>query len=293
MPFRSESAFRFHVAIRTLLVAACASVAGACSSSLTTLQPARTTPSGHVSATTSVQVTLPMGLPGDILEAVQLLDDVSDDPSAQEVRAMADAATAALIQPPSLDGQLRLAVGLGDRLELSGRVGAASAGGGVRLQWLRQRPGIYGALGFAVDVVYNRLPVERLTNRVEIDRFERMDFSVPLVLGYSRRGVHLWAGPKLVISRFSSDVRVCAGSDDVPCDQVAALGSRGRARYIAGQVGLALGSGRFWFAAEITVARAEVRAQHTLDMPEHDRIEADHRLVGRVITPSIGLILWM
>lgn len=266
--------------------------AAGCSGSLTTLQPARTVPAGHVQATTSVQVTPPIGLAQDTYEAIRTLSEVSDDPSEEELAAVVDSATAALVQPPSVDAQFGLALGLSRRLELDARVGATSAGGGVRLQWLRQRPGIYGAIGFMVNVHYNHFPIERFATQVRVDRFRRLDYAVPLVLGYSRRRVHLWAGPKLVLSRFDARVGVCV-SDEDGCTQEASLRATGRARYLAGQIGIGLGSRRFWLAVEVTIARATIDADLGLDMPRQPTMEAQRRVVGRVITPAIGLMVWL
>ncbi len=288
---RSSHLLRSHALIASAAVGALLSVG--CSGSLTTLQPARTVPAGHVQATTSVQLTPPVGLARDTFEALQTLSSLDADPSADDLEAVVDSATAALVQPPSIDSQLGLAVGLSRRLELDARVGATSAGGGVRLQWLRQRPGIYGAIGFMANAHYGHFPIERFAPRVQVDRFRRVDYSVPLVLGYSRRRVHLWAGPKLVLSRYRARVGVCVADDDGSCTQEASLRVSGRARYLAGQVGIGLGSRRFWFAVEVTVARALIDADLGLDMPRRPTMEARRTVRGRVITPAIGLMLWL
>ncbi len=273
-------------------VALTVATAAGCSGSLTTLQPARTVPAGHVQATTSVQVTPPIGLAKDTYEAIRTLREMGDNPTEEELAAVVDSATAALVQPPSIDSQLGLAIGLSRRLELDARVGATSAGGGFRLQWLRQRPGIYGAIGFMVNLHYSHFPVERFVTQVRIDRFRRLDYAVPLVIGYSRRRVHLWAGPKLVLSRFSARVGVCV-SDEDGCTQEASLRASGRARYLAGQIGVGLGSRRFWFAVEITIARASIDADLGLDMPRRPTMEAQRTVRGRVITPAVGLMVWL
>ncbi|MEM9067866.1 MAG: hypothetical protein AAGE52_05145 [Myxococcota bacterium] len=263
--------------------------AAGCSSSLTTLQPARTVPAGHLQIGGSVQVTPPTGLPGDTYEAVRDISGLGNNPTPAQVEQVAESATAALVQPPSLDAQASLAYGVTRRLELDARVGATSAGVGFRLQWLRRKPGIYGALGFMVNVNFQQFPVERFTDEVEIESFRRQDFAVPLVLGYSRQRVHLWAGPKLVISRFDTEVGVCL---DDSCQDIR-LRASGRATYVAGQFGIAIGSGRAWFALEMTVARAHVQADFDVEMPRRPSMEADTERRGRVLTPAIGLILWI
>ena len=101
----------------------------------------------------------------------------------------------------------------------------------LRLQFLRRSPGIYGALGFRVDIGFNAFPVDRFTDRVRIQSFRRQDFSVPLVLGYSRRRVHVWAGPKLMFSRYRGAVAVCTRRVDDDCRGEATLNASGRATF--------------------------------------------------------------
>ena len=263
-----------------------------CSSSLTTLQPARTTPAGHVQAVSSLSVTPPIGLAEDTWDALHELADNPEISTANEAQGLAELATMALVQPPSIDGRFALSVGLAKRLEIGARVSGTTAGGGFRIQWLRQRPGIYGAIGANVDYSFSSFPVERITDRVDVERFRRIDYSVPLTLGYSRKRFHFWAGPKLVISTFETNVGVCLGSSD-DCGQQATLRARGRARYYAGNVGLAFGSERFWIALEMTIARARIEADLEMDMPRRDTAEADMLFEGRVVTPAIGLMLWI
>lgn len=262
-----------------------------CSSSLSTLQPARTVPAGHVQAVTSVAVTPPVGLAEDTWDALHELGDMASIESPSDAEGLAELATMALVQPPSLDANFSLGIGLAKRLEINGRVGSASAGGGFRLQWLRRRPGIYGAIGANVDHTYNSFPLDRVTDQVRVERFRRIDYSIPLTLGYSRKRFHFWAGPKLVLSRFNTNVAVCLNSET--CGQQATLQARGRARYYAGHVGLAFGSNRFWLALEVTVARARIEADLEVDMPAMDTMGSARVFEGRVITPAIGLMLWI
>ena len=264
----------------------------ACSSSLTSMQPARTVPEGHVQAATSLSITPPTGIAGDAVDGLRALDDVGRNPTAAEVQQIGEAAAAALVQPPSVDAQLALAYGVNERLELDARVGSTSAGGGFRLQFLRRSPGIYGALGFRVDIGFNAFPVDRFTDRVRIQSFRRQDFSVPLVLGYSRRRVHVWAGPKLMFSRYRGAIAVCTRRVDDDCRGEATLNASGRATYVAGQLGFAIGSNRAWFAVELSIARvralADLEMQASGSVMEHD---LDQR--GRVFTPAVGFLLWI
>lgn len=262
-----------------------------CSTSLTSLQPARTTPAGHVSVTTSAQVTPPVGLPGDVRDDLEDLRGTGN-PNAAQMREIAGLAGAALLAPPAGDAQLSVAAGLSKRLELSARVRSTSAGAGFRLQWMRRAPGFYGAIGMHVDGSFGAFPVERFASRVEVERFRRMDLSVPLVVGYSRAHVHVWAGPKLVWSRASASIDYCDRRVDGECVSHVPIEARGTAIFGAGQLGVAVGSNRFWVAFELTIARARVRADLDLQMAGTEMEHAIDRS-GRVVTPAFGLILWI
>ena len=176
------------------------------------------------------------------------------------------------------------------RLELGARVGPTNAGAGFRLQWMRKAPGIYGVLGARVLVGFNDFPVERFTDEIRIDAFRRYDFAFPLHVGYSGRYVHLWAGPQLMISRFSSDIAICLDGGE-RCSQEATVSTSGRASYLTGQLGLAVGKRRFWLAFELSISRLKINADFDLEM-DGRRIIASHQQTGRVLTPSLGFIAW-
>ncbi|MCB9614495.1 MAG: hypothetical protein H6721_27790 [Sandaracinus sp.] len=262
-----------------------------CSTSLTSLQPARITPAGHVSVTTSAQVTPPVGLPGEVRDELEELRG-SGNPNAARMREIAAVAGAALLAPPAGDGQLAVSAGLSKRLELGARVRSTSAGAGLRFQWLRRSPGLYGAIGLNVDGSFRAFPVERFASRVDLRSFRRLDVSIPLVVGYSRQHVHVWAGPKIVWSRANARFDYCSRRVDGECVAEVPVTARGHALFTAGQLGVAVGSNRFWVAFELTIARARVQADLDLQMSgsamEH---EIDRR--GRVLTPALGLILWI
>lgn len=264
-----------------------------CSSSLSTMQPARTLTAGEVRAVSSVSITPPIGMVEDTWDSLHALADGElDQPNQAE--GIAELATQALVQPPSLDGNFALAVGLADRLELNARVGTVSAGAGFRIQWMRRDAdgdgsGFYGALGANVDIGFNSFPLERFTDRIDVRAFRRVDYSVPLVVGYSSEHVNLWAGPKLVISSFDAKVGICLGSGDA-CGREAQLHAEGRARYYAGHFGVAFGGRRFWLAAELTIARARIEADLDIEMPRRTT-ETRRAFEGRVVTPALGLML--
>ncbi len=276
---------------RLLLALAALTCSFGCSASVANVQPARLTPEGHWQVVGSVSATPARAMPGDTLERVKTIDDTLEGrPTSNDLEEVGQAATAALVQPPSADGQLALSYGVSKRFELGARLGPTNAGAGFRLQWMRKAPGIYGVLGARVLFGFNDFPVERFTDEVRIDSFRRFDFAFPLHVGYSSRYVHLWAGPQLMISRFSSDVAICLDGTE-SCRQEATVSTSGRAAYLTGQLGIALGKKRFWIAFELSISRLKINADFDLEM-DGRRILASHQQTGRVLTPSLGLIAW-
>ena len=73
-------------------------------------------------------------------------------------------------------------------------------------------------------------------------------------------------------------------------DQVTFRGT-GSLRYVAGQLGIALGKRRFWIALELTIAR--LRGDGMLRGERGSTVmEFAYDPDGRVVQPAIGLIAW-
>jgi hypothetical protein len=238
----------------------------------------------------SLAVNAPVGATGDTLDTLRALRDIGGTLDASEVEALANAVNAGSMNPPSVDPNVTLAYGIHQRLEVGLRVGATHLGAQARVQFLRISPGIYGALGLQLSTSLSTLPISRFNDRIHIESYRRLDFGVPLMLGYSSSVVHLWAGPKLMFSRLSSSGHLCVRETDACADRVTFEGEAS-VRYVAGQLGLALGRRRFWIALELTVAR--VRGSGTL-RGQHTSGESlfEGRAAGRVVQPAIGLISW-
>lgn len=262
-----------------------------CSSSLSSMQPARTTPAGHVALTASVSVTPPTGAAGDATDALSELRGLGNDLDPEELDRVVDAAAAVLVQPPSVDPRVALSWGVSQRLELNAHVSSTGIGGGLRLQFLRVRPGLYGAIGFGVAASFSPFPVERFNDTVEIQHFRRRELSFPLTFGYSSSHVHLWVGPKVVVAFYDADVEVCVSERGDECRLDANVEVNGRARYFAGQAGIAVGGPHVWVAFELTMARLVAHADVELQMGAR-REQRVYGEGGRVVTPALGLMAW-
>lgn len=274
--------------VRTALALAVALGACACSPTLSTMRPARLVPPGHVELGTSFEASLPSG---EVRDALDRARGISGELTSAEVGVLADAATAALVHSPGVGMQISLAYGVSRRVELDARVSMTAVRGGLRIQLLRARPGIYVALGLGVTHQFVGLPIQRFTSAAELTSFSRQELDVPLTAGFSSRAFHLWLGPKLVVARYDASVSACLDRQDGLCAMPATMALDGTAAYLAGQLGLAIGWKSVWLAAELTVARLGVDA--TMQIDASSTHEA-HSFGGGgvVVAPSVGLFAW-
>lgn len=271
-------------------IAAIAVMVG-CSPALNTLQPARTTPAGHLQVTGSADY---VHTDGEIREAIGVVEnaDFGGRMSRAEVAEVVDAATVALIQPPSVGFSLAASYGLNERFEIGLRTSGAAVRGHVRFQWLRIAPGIYGSAGFGVSGYLFGFPLHTVSeDAVKVDGFTRFDFDIPIHLGYSGRYFHLWGGPKLVFSTYDAGLTICTDTRGIGCNRSSAVSLGGTAAYVTGQLGLAVGYRRFWIAAELTVGR--VGASGDVGVTTGSRTDdGAYAHEGLVVSPSVGFIGW-
>jgi hypothetical protein len=275
------------VATLALLVA---QVGTACSPNLSTLQPARTTPEGHLQMTTSADYTHTEGEIRETLDAITDLD-ISGRMNAAELEQVASAASIALVQPPSIGYQVSAAYGVTKSFELGVRTSMSAIRGHARLQWMREAPGIYGSLAAGVSGYLFGFPIQTFTEGVTVQGFTRFDFDFPLMVGFSSTYFHAWAGPKLVLSTYESDVAICTDARGDTCRATATVHIGGTAAYVTGQLGLAVGYKQFWVAAELTVGRVGMQADVAVSRGGTSRSGAvAHE--GLVVSPSVGIIAW-
>ncbi len=270
------------------LAAIAALAACACSPTLSTMQPARLVPPGHVQLGTSVEVSLPHG---EVRDALDRARGVSGELTSAEVDVLADAATAALVHSPGLGLQISAAYGVSRRVELDARASMTAVRGGMRFQLVRARPGIYVALGVGVTHQFVGLPIQQFTSAAEVRSFSREELDVPLTAGFSSRAFHLWLGPKLVVARYAASVSACLDRQDGRCAMPATMTLDGTAAYLAGQIGIAIGWKSVWLAAELTVARLGVDATMQIDTAT---MHQAHTFGGGglVLAPTVGLFAW-
>jgi len=261
-----------------------------CSPSLSTMQPARLVPEGHLSLTTSADITATTGGIRDVLDEIEDMPNI-DRASPAQLALAADATTTALVQAPSVGYQLSASYGLSRHFEIGIRTSVSAVRGSVRWQFLREAPGFYGALGLGVSTYLYGFPIESYTDLVDVTDFSRHEIDLPLHLGFSSRAVHVWGGPKAMLSWYNAGFSVCADERNDRCVAEALIDMDGTALYFGGQLGFAVGYGQLWFAAELTVAHVALDADLAMTYARRT-VRHNYAEDGWAISPSLGLIAW-
>lgn len=255
------------------------------------MQPARTVPAGHFQVSAAIQGTPPVGMAGTALDTADAIDDIDSSTSPARIQQLAEDAIAGLVAPPSIDAHLGIAYGVSRRFELDARIGPTGAGGGFRIQLLRKSPGIYLAIGAMLSLQFRDFELDRFTDEASVLNMRRMDLRVPISFGYSSSYIHVWGGPVFMHSRFATDLNFCVRSRGGECLSEAEVSSTGGANHLAGQFGLAVGKGRVWVAAELTIGRVWVSGDAELSMPRTTQ-NAEFSRSGTILQPALGLLTW-
>lgn len=278
-------------ALRTVALIATAAVLSACSPALTTLEPARLVPPHHLQITTGLSASNPSGDLRNAFDAASAMRVDNDGLTAEQVTTLMNGAAAVVVSPPSLGAEVSATYGLSRRFAAGVRTTGNTVRANVRMQVLRIAPGFYGALGLGASVYFYGFPVQQFSDVVSLSQFQRQELDVPLLFGWSGRYGHIWFGPKLVLSRYGAVVEACTQTNGDACAMTANVNVSGTAAYFGGQIGAAIGYGRYWFAAELTAMHVRTNAHVNLDMGGMSAA-LDFGASGVTLTPGIAFIGW-
>lgn len=263
----------------------------ACTPGLTTMMPARLVPEGHVQVSTSTDLTLPSGRLFNMAKSLRQLPAETYELTLDEAASLAQGVAALLVQPPGLGGQVSVAYGVDRNVEVGAGTTINSVRGWGRWQFLRVRPGFYGAFGLGLSSYFFGFPLGRVTDIASVRGHFRRQVEVPLQFGLSGRSGHLWFGPKWVHADYGIHVAACLNQVNTGCKRRGAMKMRGTTSYLGGQLGAALGYRRWWIMAELTVARLYARAELDVEVDEVRKV-ARFQENGVNVVPALGLLLW-
>ncbi len=270
-----------------------AGLAGGCTPNLATMEPARIVPEGHWQVSSGITAGMPVG---DPLSAIEEIADIEGGEGAstmtpEQIRTLARGSSVIFIHPPGASAYLSVAYGVGRHFEIGMRGSADAARGWVRWQFLRVRPGLYGALGLGYATYFRGFPVEDYTDLARPVSFSRQEMDLPLQLGLSGKVGHVWFGPKLMVADYDVEESVCSVTQDGVCLSWGSTRVAGTATYIGGQLGGAIGYKWIWLAAELSFMSLDVRADLDVDVAETQEM-IDYQTEGWALSPSLGIITW-
>ena len=260
-------------------------VTAGCAPSLATMQPAHVAPKGHFEVTAALEVGIPTGAIVRTIDAGKTLSDAAAQGSltADQERRVFDAGVNVLATPPSVGPHLALAYSAADNLEIGLRYAGDGWRAGTRYQILRHQEApmdLTVGVGLARSVF--AIPLADFIPILEVDDFTRWTVDVPILMGTSRSWFRVWAGPKLLWSRFGTTLRL-----SIPHGDTEQASFEGHATYVGGQGGLAVGYRYLFLGFELTLAEAFGSASVTAtSVPAVSPVA----FTGFVVYPAFGLM---
>ena len=268
---------------RSIVLAAL--LAAGCAPSLATMQPAHVAPKGHFEATAALEVGIPTGAIVSTIDAGRALSDaaVHGSLTADQERRVFEAGINVLVTPPSAGPHVALAYSVAERLEIGVRYAGDGWRAGTRYQILRhQEAPLDLTVGIGLARSAFSIPLADFIPILELDDFTRWTVDVPILVGTSRSWFRVWAGPKLLWSRFGTALRL-----SIPRGNTEHATFEGNATYVGGQAGVAVGYRNLFLGVEMTLAEAFGSASVTAtSLPTVRPVD----FTGFVVYPAFGLM---
>jgi hypothetical protein len=265
--------------LSALLVASCAP-------SLSTFQPAHVAPKGHLSVSTGIEGGVPVGALTTLLDTGKTLarQGANGQPLTDaEKWQIFDAGVNLLLLTPSIGPHVAVTYVPAPHFEVGIRYAGAAWRGGARYQLIDHEHGPFDlTVGLGISRFSFSFPLSDQIPGLSLDDFSRWQVDVPVLVGTSRDWFRVWAGPKLLLTTFST-----ALSLSLPGDTTLARFD-GTGAVLGGQGGFAVGYRRLFVAFELTLAEAFGSAHLTavgLTPPTHDT-----KVSSFTIFPSVGLM---
>jgi hypothetical protein len=269
-----------------LIVLVVASAAAGCAPSLSTFQPAHVAPKGHVSASMGIEGNAPVGAFETLLDEGKTLakQGASGMPLTDDDKwKIFDAGVNLILLTPSVGPHFGVTYVPIERFEVGVRYAGSAWRGGARYQLLDHISGPFDlTVGLGVSRFSYGFPLSDQIPGLSLSDFTRWQVDVPILIGTSRDWFHVWAGPKLLFTSFSTELTL-----SLPNDTTLASFD-GTATFVGGQGGLAIGWRRLFLAFELTLAEAIGTAHLTavvLAPPTHDT-----KITSFTVYPSLGLL---
>jgi hypothetical protein len=232
-----------------------------------------------------MEVAIPTGTVGKVVDAARTVADMAQtqDITDEQKGQLLDAGMNLLASPPSVQPLFSIAYTIADRTEIGLRYAGAGWRLGGRYQPLRHQDGPFDlVLGLGAARATTPIPVDKVLPVLEASDFTRYTFDLSVLMGTFRDLFRVWAGPKVLYSRFDSTLRLTLVQMET---QLATF--EGDAVYFGGQAGVAVGYRYVFFGAELTMGELSGSATATTTLMAARR-RTD--ISGFVVYPAFALM---
>ena len=259
-----------------------------CSTVLSTMQPAQTTPGRHVRGVMAVGVNAPIGQLSDTIDAAEAIAD-SGTVEPDNINDFLTGVVGLFMNPPAVAGEFQGRYGFSDIVDVGLRV---ATGGNIRADMRyriinpEQPDGMFGSTGLGFTYASASIPVPSpIDEFIELDSITRVELDLPMLFGWSNEIWHFWFGPKFVLSFVSTGLTF---KDEGPIDSTPErVDASATNFYYVAHVGAAIGYKYVWIALELTIGGIGGAADITREGAEP--FEAGYS--GLELYPALGLML--
>ena len=228
----------------------------ACGVGLSSNQPAHVPEKGHAHAEVGVDVSYPTGTIPDVIHAAESVEEATDQRavSNDEKRKIFEGAAAIAINPPAAVAHVGLDYGVAENWEVGLRLATSGVRVAGRVQLLKQaEAGVDLSIGVGLGRALFTPPVHSVFDSVTVDDFSRWNVDLPMAVGRHGSWYRVWGGPRLLWSHVSQTMTLTLQDFGTP-EPIRTTGTvSGRALYVGGQAGAALGYRSFFVGPELTV----------------------------------------
>jgi hypothetical protein len=259
-----------------------------CAPALSTFHPAHVAEKGHFQAELGMDIAIPTGTIAEVIEAGVALVDVARQRELEtaERKELFDAGVAVALNPPSVVQHIGLAYTPLENWEIGLRYSVSAIRLGSRFQILKNKKhDVDLSIGAGVSRYVFDLPVGSILGFVELEDFSRWQFDFPIQVGKSGDWYRVWGGPRIMLTTFSTALKMDLPPVTGEPDEVASF--KGTGAYIGGQGGVAFGYKHVFFAVELTLA--QLFSGGELNILQQQALEVD--LDSFIVYPAFGLML--
>jgi len=275
--------------VALLLGASMGSLMGAttgCAPSLATLQPAHVAPRGHLQVAAGLEVAVPTGTLVNAVDAGRDLARAgqSQSLSAEQQGRLFDAGVTFAASPVAVVPHFAVAFGIAERTEVGLRYTGDAWRLGGRYQLLaHERDPLDMVVGLGLARAATAVPVGDVLPVLSVDDFTRWTGDLSLLVGTSRSWFRVWAGPKLVYTRFDTRLRA-----DLYMNERELATFEGHGFYYGGQGGVALGYSKLFLGVELTLMELSGTASTSATTLANGARTTD--ISGFVVYPAVALM---